>query len=151
MAQVYKIMNTATGAFYLGCTTNRRLSQRMKTHRYRLRRGQHGNKPLQAAWDKHGEAAFEIIFVEAVPAGVSAEAVEEQHLALHVGKPYCYNVSRFAHRTASDRVFTDEHRAMRRAMLTGAGNTFFGKKHTPEARAKIGAATAARHAAARSV
>jgi hypothetical protein len=67
---VYVIMCVTTGEVYVGSsdTTGTRLGQHMRA----LRRGRHHNPGLQAAWNRHGEAAFRFLVVQAVPSG-SAE------------------------------------------------------------------------------
>lgn len=47
-----------TGKQYVG-SASRSFAGRFRQHRYRLRRGDHHSPQLQAAWNKHGEGAFE--------------------------------------------------------------------------------------------
>jgi group I intron endonuclease len=91
---IYKIINTVNGKFYVGSTTNTK--ERYKTHRQRLRRNRHHATHLQAAWNKYGEQAFIFHVVEEVPEGESLRAAEDRWLAEHVGKPHCYNKSRYS-------------------------------------------------------
>ena len=53
---VYKIINTTTGDFYVGSSVN--LKERLQTHRCELRKNKHGNARLQRSWNKYGEEAF---------------------------------------------------------------------------------------------
>lgn len=53
---IYSITNTVSGKRYIGSTIM--LNQRIITHRRKLQTNKHGNGRLQAAWNKHGEAAF---------------------------------------------------------------------------------------------
>lgn len=62
---VYCILNTISGKRYVGSTVN--CKQRKTEHWAHLRRGDHYNRYLQAAWTKHGEAAFAFIIIEEVP------------------------------------------------------------------------------------
>ena len=56
MSGVYQITCVPTGKFYIGST--KKLRARELSHRGRLRQGNHGNRHLQYAWNKHGEGAF---------------------------------------------------------------------------------------------
>ena len=91
---IYKIINTVNGKFYVGSTTNTR--ERFRTHRHRLRGNKHHASHLQAAWNKYGEEAFVFHVIQEVPEGASLQAAEDVWLAEHVGKPYCYNKSRYS-------------------------------------------------------
>ena len=91
---IYKIINTINNKFYVGSTTN--TVERFRTHRNRLRRNKHHAKHLQAAWNKYGEDAFVFHVIETVPMDSSLQAAEDVWLAEHVGKPYCYNKSRYS-------------------------------------------------------
>ena len=91
---IYKIINTINGKFYVGSTINTR--ERFRTHRKRLRKGNHHAKHLQAAWNKHGENSFVFTVIETIPDGQSLQEAEDIWLAEHVGKEYCYNTSKFS-------------------------------------------------------
>lgn len=56
MSGIYKIVNHATGACYVGQSL--RMKKRLKEHFRLLRRGIHSNPRLQKSYDKHGEANF---------------------------------------------------------------------------------------------
>lgn len=56
MSGIYKITNKANGKFYFGSSVN--IPQRFREHKYRLRKGNHGNGHLQASWNRHGEKSF---------------------------------------------------------------------------------------------
>lgn len=60
---VYQIINTVNGKRYIGSAVC--FYSRWLNHQSDLRRRKHGSKLLQAAWDKHGSAAFtfEILLV----------------------------------------------------------------------------------------
>ena len=60
---VYLIINRVTNKVYVG-STSKPFSVRWGTHRSFLRRGTHGNRYLQASWNKHGESAFEFLVLE---------------------------------------------------------------------------------------
>jgi hypothetical protein len=61
---IYFIVCKATGGFYVGSAVD--LLMRKRTHWNALRRGKHGNKYLQRAWRRRGEANFEFQLVELV-------------------------------------------------------------------------------------
>lgn len=54
---VYRIRNTSNGHVYIG-STSQTFNKRWNTHASYLRRNAHNNKPLQRAWEKHGEESF---------------------------------------------------------------------------------------------
>ena len=62
---IYQLRNTVSGKTYVGkgvCT-----GRRLKDHIRELRKGAHINPHLQASFDKHGEAAFEVSLITAAP------------------------------------------------------------------------------------
>lgn len=130
MRCIYKIINVKNNKFYVGSAVN--FERRKAKHLWRLRRGDHSNRYLQASWDKYGENAFVFAVVQEVPLSENLLVAENVWLQEHVGKPYCYNLA------------TD-------ALAPGLGmfgplNPSYGKRfnHTPEAKARIGAAAKAR-------
>lgn len=69
---IYKIVNTVTGAVYVGSAALS-FRRRWQKHLSYLRRGKHVNPHLQSAWNKYGETAFEFIILEATaPDGLLA-------------------------------------------------------------------------------
>jgi group I intron endonuclease len=127
---IYKIINVVNNKFYVGSAVD--FKKRKARHLWRLRRGDHANKHLQAAWTKYGEAAFIFVLVETIPADADLLAAENIWLFEHVGKSYCYNIATDA--TAPTRGWFRDKNPM-------WGKTF---NHTPEAIAKIGAASKGR-------
>jgi hypothetical protein len=61
---IYRITNTVTGKFYIGSASW--YDKRIGTHVARLRRNQHDNPHLQAAWNKYGEGSFSFEIVEEI-------------------------------------------------------------------------------------
>jgi hypothetical protein len=61
MPYIYVIRRTNTDSFYAGSTVD--CARRWPEHRKKLRKNTHPTPPLQAAWNKYGEAAFEFITV----------------------------------------------------------------------------------------
>ena len=91
---IYKIRNVVNQKFYVGSTIN--MKERLKTHRNRLRRDRHHSPHLQAAWNKYGEECFVFEVVEEISSVEALQAAEDVWLAEHVGKPHCYNTSKFS-------------------------------------------------------
>lgn len=127
---IYKIINVINNKFYVGSAVN--FEKRKARHLWRLRRGDHANKHLQAAWQKYGDKAFVFAVVEVVPESADLLAAENVWLKQHVGKDYCYNLGTDA--TAPTRGWVQEKNPM-------WGRKFF---HTDAAKARIGAAAKAR-------
>jgi group I intron endonuclease len=59
---VYQIKCTSNGKIYIGSAVD--LHNRCEQHRRSLRRGDHGNAHLQAAWNMYGEENFEFTVME---------------------------------------------------------------------------------------
>ena len=127
---IYKIINAVNNKFYVGSAVN--FEKRKSRHLWRLRRGDHVNKKLQAAWNKYGEHAFVFAVVQEVPEAEDLLAAENVWLYQHVGKEYCYNIATDA--TAPQTGMFGEKNAM-------WGKTF---SHSEDAKARIGAASKAR-------
>lgn len=127
---IYKIINVVNNKFYVGSAVD--FEKRKARHIWRLRRGDHANKHLQAAWTKYGEHSFLFAVVEEVSEDVDLLAAENVWLKEHVGKEYCYNLGTDA--TAPTRGWVKEK------------NPMWGKRfnHTEEAKEKIRAASKAR-------
>lgn len=62
---VYCVLHRESGKRYIGSSATS-LGKRWRGHRGSLRSGRHPNRYLQAAWNKHGEVAFEFIILERV-------------------------------------------------------------------------------------
>lgn len=60
---VYVIINALNHKRYVGSSAIS-INSRWATHKYRLRKGTHGNPHLQTSWNKYGESAFAFIAVE---------------------------------------------------------------------------------------
>lgn len=127
---IYKIINVVNNKFYVGSAVD--FEKRKARHIWRLRRGDHANKHLQAAWSKYGEQAFVFAVVEVVSENADLLKAENVWLKEHVGKEYCYNLGTNA--TAPTRGWVKEK------------NPMWGKRfnHTEEAKEKIRTASKAR-------
>ena len=130
MRCIYKIINVINNKFYVGSAVN--YEKRKARHLWRLRRGDHANKHLQAAWNMYGESAFVFAAVQEVTVDANLLAAENVWLHEHAGKDYCYNIAMDA--TAPQTGMYGEKNAM-------WGKTFI---QTPQAKAKIRAASKAR-------
>lgn len=130
MRCIYKIINIVNNKFYVGSAVN--YEKRKARHLWRLRRGDHANRHLQAAWAKYGEKAFVFVVAEEVAPERDLLAAENVWLKQHVGQPYCYNIGKDA--TAPTRGWTGEKNPM-------WGKTF---TQSPAAKAKISVASKAR-------
>lgn len=125
---IYKIINVVNNKFYVGSAVN--FSRRKARHFSELRNNKHNNRWLQASWNKYGEAAFLFAVVEEVADKALLLETENRWLKDHVGKDYCYNIGVDA---------TAPHLGM-----SGELSPTWGMQHTPEAKARIGAASKAR-------
>lgn len=59
---VYRITNLKSRKIYIG--SSKRVRDRLRIHRNRLKRGDHANSHLQASYNKHGKDSFEFDIVE---------------------------------------------------------------------------------------
>lgn len=91
---IYRIVNTINANFYVGSTNN--FYERTRNHRKLLNRGTHHCAHLQAAWSKYGKDAFRMEIVEEVADNDALFAAEQRWLDECVGRPDCYNHSKFA-------------------------------------------------------
>lgn len=80
MIAVYKILNTATGEFYIGASVN--AEQRWSRHKSDLRLQRHKNRDLQDAWNAHGAAMFTFHILETLATATGLEAAEQWHIAI---------------------------------------------------------------------
>lgn len=95
MAVVYWIQNRMTGKTYVGSALN--FGHRKKQHIRDLNRGNHHSIPLQRAWDKYGEEAFEWKVLEYVED--EDKLIEREQHYLDLLKPFGgngYNVCKIA-------------------------------------------------------
>jgi group I intron endonuclease len=123
---IYKIINIVSNKFYVGSAED--FARRKRVHWWRLRKGDHANAKLQAAWNKYGEEAFMFVVVEEHDNDSDILAAENVWLKQHVGQVYCYNLATDA--TAPTTGWFGDKNPM-------YGKTF---SHTEDAKAKIGAA-----------
>ena len=74
---IYQILNIINGKFYIGSAIY--IRHRWQTHLWRLNKGIHQNKHLQASWNKYGAFAFEFQILEYCS---KAELIEREQLWL---------------------------------------------------------------------
>jgi group I intron endonuclease len=72
---IYKIINVINNKFYVGSAVD--FEKRKARHLWRLRRGDHANKHLQAAWQKYGEKAFVFAVIQTVAEHEDLLAMED--------------------------------------------------------------------------
>lgn len=111
---IYRIKNKLNGKSYIGSAKNIRI--RWKIHRADIRRQDHDNIYLQAAFDKYGFENFEWTVIELVDC--SELIAREQHWMDH----FCAHDRRYGYN------------------LSPTAGSPLGVKHTPESRARMSAA-----------
>lgn len=150
---IYEIRNIVNGKRYIGSAV--RLSKRRMRHFGNLRRGTHKNVILQNAWNKHGPDKFEFNVIEYCSKDMLLE--REQH---YLDKKSDYNICSIAGNTTgikhtkaakakmskfhSGKILSAEHKRQISKVTKGENNPNFGRKHTPEALAKMSAASIGR-------
>lgn len=108
---IYEILNRVNGKRYVGSAVD--IAQRWREHRRGLKAGRHHSRHLQAAWNKHGETAFDFrVLMECEPVDLLREEQAEFDR-----RPPDYNI------------------------CPTAGSTL-GRLHSDETRRKIGASKA---------
>lgn len=73
-----------SGKAYVGQSSA--LDRRIAGHKTRLRRGEHHCRPLQAAWNKHGEAAFAFAVVMLCEGKNALNEAEQRYMDMFCGK-----------------------------------------------------------------
>lgn len=153
MQVVYKIRNVVNQKFYVGSTTNKKV--RFKNHLRLLRKGKHHCCHLQSAWNKYGEDCFKFEVVEIIPDDQNLQTAEDRWLIEFFKQDCCYNTGRRSDAPWRGGAKEDhpnfgrpkkpESNASTSATLKAffaadpANHPMRGKKHTPEALAKMAA------------
>lgn len=122
-AGIYEIRNQINGNCYIGSTA--RLEKRWREHLNQLRRQQHPNRYLQAAFDKYEEGAF--IFSILENAKSQMLLAREQHY-LDMLKPK-YNIAPVAGNSLGCRRSPETCKRISEAQ-SGEQNSFYGKHHS---------------------
>jgi group I intron endonuclease len=113
---VYQIRHVDSGKSYIGSSIL--ISMRWRKHREALRRSDHENPYLQAAWNKYGEESFDFIEIEQV--GDQADLLSAEQWWLDALRPD-YNICPVAGRppNMAGRKFSPEHCARIAVGLAG--------------------------------
>jgi group I intron endonuclease len=140
MAVIYRITNMVNNKYYIGSAES--FARREWQHKYNLKRGDHKNPHLQAAWNKYGGDAFVFEILEEIPEGKSAFEVENTYLHVHVGLFECYNVNTDAigMRTGIPMSEVSKQKMItnRTGKAAGAEHYRYGQTLSSEVRQKIG-------------
>lgn len=105
---IYEIVNWEDGkaTTYVGSSVD--IEQRWNSHRSELRRGQHPNTHLQAAWNKYSEEAFVFNMLEEVEDNMLL-VMEQEYLDNYFDGGHCYNIARYVEASPmQDRHHTEE-------------------------------------------
>mgnify|MGYP003342222685 FL=1 len=141
MAVIYRITNMANDHYYIGSAES--FERRKWQHLYALRRQEHKNPRLQAAWNKYGADMFVFEIIETVPEGRTAFDIENTYLMRCVGQPECYNINTDAVGMRTGLKMTEESKAKlrksRKGKHAGAKHYRYGTTLSAEVKAKIGA------------
>ena len=132
MKGIYGIRNIKNQRVYIGKSIH--LEKRKRTHFSELRKGKHGNKPLQNAFNKYGEEnfVFEILLRD--------DSLEDDEL-YHIEKIYILLFETDRHKKGYNIAlggkggyceWTPEQRKARSIKYSGKGNPFYGKTHSKE-------------------
>jgi len=127
---IYQIKNQLSGKRYIGSSANPQ--RRWKDHLRKLRRGEHPNPHLQAAFDRYGEHAFGFSMLEEAEPG---NLISREQYYFDVFAPE-YNIAPVAGNPMTGR----HHTLEARAKMSGKYNHNYGKRPSEETCAKISAA-----------
>lgn len=130
----YTLTHRPTGLYYIGSSVN--ISERMKVHRYDLRKGIHKNPKLLAAYTCWEDYDVYVVYTDGVD---QARRREQELIDVHHGRSRCCNVGRSTTDPTLGVISTERRREVMR------GNTINnGRVQSVETRAKIGAASVGR-------
>lgn len=132
---VYKIYFNGSSRFYIGSATGKRgFAARWNSHLCDLRKGRHGNEPLQRAWAKYGEQSirFEVLLV-ASPR--DCQAHEQAFLNELWSSRLLYNAYPIAG-SPERTCWSEERRRRHSERMRGEGNPNYGKPRSEEDRRK---------------
>lgn len=136
MAAIYKITCVVTDAFYVGSAVKPK--RRRWEHWDALKKNRHHCKALQEAWNEYGEDAFDFEIVEEVSDESRLLLIEDMYLAQHAGQHYCYNTALSTQiPSSSQKEVRDKIGESLKEHYAENKHPRQGKKHTPEAIAKM--------------
>ena len=140
MAVIYRITNMSNNKYYIGSAES--FARREWQHKYDLKRGAHKNPHLQASWNKYGGDVFVFEVLAQVPVGESQLVWEDKYLAVHVGRPECYNINTGAEAPRLGIPMSEASKQQlsvnRTGKAAGAEHYRYGLTLSPEVRQKIG-------------
>jgi group I intron endonuclease len=140
MAVIYRITNMANDHYYIGSAES--FERRRWQHTYALKRNEHKNPRLQAAWNKYGAEMFVFEILETVPEGRHTFDVENTYLMRCVGQPDCYNINVDAFVPRLGQVLSAATKkaisTSRKGKHAGANHYRYGTTLSEEVRVKIG-------------
>jgi len=140
MAVIYRITNMANGKFYIGSAES--FARREWQHKYALRRNEHKNPRLQAAWNKYGEEMFVFEVIEEIAPDRNAFDIENTYLHKVVGQEDCYNINTDAIGMRTGIAHTEASKAKvsasRKGKAAGEDHYRYGQTVNEEVRQKIG-------------
>jgi len=110
MTGAYALMNKVTGEWYGGQSID--IDRRIRQHLAKLRRGRSDCRKLQAAYDKHGEAAFVGVVLEVCERG-QLDAVEQKYLDGGFAADVLYNNATRAGWPPAGHAWSEDSRANR--------------------------------------
>lgn len=128
---IYQITNRLSGESYIGSAMN--LKGRWQRHLRALHRGQHHNRHLQRAFDKHGESALVFSVLEDIEE--ASQLIPREQYYLDMLNPE-YNIAQIAGSTLGCRHSLEACARMSEARKGDQGS-FYGKHHNPKTRVKI--------------
>jgi group I intron endonuclease len=126
-AGIYRITHVPSGLVYIGSSLD--MHRRWRQHQIHLQSRKHDSKRLQAAWIDDGPSAFTIAVLEAIPGLGRTEADKGRLFAIE--QAWLDKISPFLPAVGFN-------------ILPFAGSPGL-SNHTPEARAKLSAATKRRY------
>lgn len=126
MSGIYSIINILNGHRYIGSTNN--FKRRLARHRSELRKNHHHSIHLQRAFNKYGEARFQVEILERCePIHDTLLMIEQKYLDL---KPE-YNIAEIADRPVRTNHFVSDETRMKLRLAN------LGKKPSEESRKKM--------------
>lgn len=118
-----------TDLYYYGQSSQ--LARRERDHLRHLVKGIHDNVRVQRAFDKHGQATFEVVCYAPV---TRLDALEQAFLDRYFDDADCLNLAHCAEAPARGRTVSAE---TRRKISKSVSRAMTGRKHSPETRRRM--------------
>ena len=133
---VYLIKNIVNGKVYVGSA--KRLIERVSLHKHLLKNDKHHSIHLQRAWNRYGENVFIFGVLEIIKDNQDLIVVEQKYIDEYqsFNDVFGYNICPKAKNNLGSK-HTKGIDEKRKRML-GNGNNFYNKKHTEDAKYRIG-------------